>query len=140
MTVLLLSSDQADLVEAVAQRVVQLLEERERAQQPAAMVDATTLALLLGVDRSFVYRHADELGAVKLGTGRQPRLRFDLEAARAAMDRSESGRSEDDTSRSEPRDGGGSNERPRAIRGRSQRRMPSRLPPAGSVLPIRGKS
>lgn len=48
------------------------------------MVDAATLARELGVTRGFVYEHAEELKALRLGHGPKPRLRFDLDAARAA--------------------------------------------------------
>ena len=41
------------------------------------LVDATEFARLLGVSRDFVYAHADEYGAVRLGSGSRPRLRFD---------------------------------------------------------------
>jgi len=44
-------------------------------------VDAATLAHRLNVSRAFVYEHAGELGAIPLGTGSRPRLRFDLEQA-----------------------------------------------------------
>jgi hypothetical protein len=96
------------------------------------LVDASELAAALGVSRRYVYEHAGELGAVKLGTGRQPRLRFDVEAARAAMDRSQSGRSNGESACSE--------QSPQHIRGRSKRGNTPRLPPAGSVLPIRAKA
>jgi hypothetical protein len=36
------------------------------------------LAARLGVRRSFVYEHADELGAYRLGSGPRARLRFDF--------------------------------------------------------------
>ena len=36
------------------------------------------LAERLGVARSFVYEHADELGAYRLGAGPRARLRFDF--------------------------------------------------------------
>jgi hypothetical protein len=50
-------------------------------------VDATTLATELGVTRSWVYEHRDELGAVRLGAGPKPRLRFDVETASQALER-----------------------------------------------------
>lgn len=49
------------------------------------LVDAATLARLLGVGRDFVYSHADELGALRLGSGPKARLRFDPDTARAAL-------------------------------------------------------
>jgi hypothetical protein len=42
------------------------------------LVDAARLAERLGVSRDFVYAHADELGARRLGSGPRARLRFDL--------------------------------------------------------------
>jgi hypothetical protein len=66
-------------VEAIARRVVELLE--KRGLQRRELVDAAELARRLGIERSWVYSHAIELGAVKLGTGAKPRLRFDPEIA-----------------------------------------------------------
>jgi hypothetical protein len=43
------------------------------------LVDAATVARTLSVSRDFVYAHADELGARRLGRGWKPRLRFDLD-------------------------------------------------------------
>ena len=73
-------------VEAVALRVAQLMRSGEVAND-RRLVDATTLAGELGVDRSWVYSHRDELGAVRLGSGSKPRLRFDVQVARAALGR-----------------------------------------------------
>ena len=44
---------------------------------PVRLVDAATLARILDVDRDWVYAHARELQAVRLG-GERGRLRFDL--------------------------------------------------------------
>jgi hypothetical protein len=49
----------------------------------AVLVDARTLAHRLNVSRAFVYEHSAELGAIPLGTGSRPRLRFDVERALA---------------------------------------------------------
>ncbi len=55
-----------------------------RLQRPSGgLVDAQTLADYLAVDRSYVYQHASELGARRLG-GPGGRLRFDLDHALAA--------------------------------------------------------
>lgn len=69
----------AEDIERIAERVVTLLAEaqRERVVVSARFVDAMTLAQLLGVDRDWVYTHAEQLGAVRLG-GERGRLRFDL--------------------------------------------------------------
>jgi hypothetical protein len=47
----------------------------------SSLVDAAELAERLGVDRSWVYEHAAELGARRLGEGSRPRLRFDVAEA-----------------------------------------------------------
>ena len=41
------------------------------------LVDAAALAEILAVERSWVYEHADALGAYRLGSGLKARLRFD---------------------------------------------------------------
>jgi hypothetical protein len=50
-----------------------------------ALVDAKALATRLGVEPGWVYEHADELGAIRLGDGPRARLRFDVQRAREAM-------------------------------------------------------
>jgi hypothetical protein len=50
----------------------------------ARLLDAAELAGEFGVARSWVYAHAAELGAIRLG-GERGRLRFDLATARAAF-------------------------------------------------------
>ena len=52
---------------------------------PQPLVDAAALARHLGVARSFVYDHADRLGAIRLGDGPRPRLRFDVDEARRRL-------------------------------------------------------
>jgi len=56
------------------------------------LIDATTLAGKLGISRSTVYEHSAELGAVEVGNGDRPRLRFDPEKALEAWTRREAGR------------------------------------------------
>ena len=68
-----------EAVEKIARRVVELLE--ARGLQQRELVDASELAKRFGIERSWVYSHAIELGAVKLGNGAKPRLRFDPEVA-----------------------------------------------------------
>jgi hypothetical protein len=68
-----------ELVERVARRVVELLDDRDKASRyPSGLVDAATLAPLLGLTRDWVYEHATELGAREIGEGSRPRLRFDV--------------------------------------------------------------
>ncbi len=77
---LTLTPDQLDaLADAVAARL-----------QPApvaTLVDAQTVADALGVSRDTIYAHADRLGGRRIGDGKRPRLRFDLDQALAAWTR-----------------------------------------------------
>jgi len=123
-----LSDRDLALADAVAHRVLELLDERSPAQ-PAGLVDAATLAGILGISRTTVYALSAQLGAVRIGGGSKPRLRFDVEAARAAMacsvgKRSQAAIASDDGMPAPPAD-------------RKRRRLPNGLPP-GSVLTIRG--
>jgi hypothetical protein len=49
------------------------------------LLSAAQVAALWGVDRSWVYDHADELGAMRLGTGARPRLRFSRDRVAAYL-------------------------------------------------------
>ena len=71
-----------DDVEAIARRVAELL-----GAPPSGApryVNAAELAEALGVDREWVYAHAAELGAIRLG-GPGGRLRFDLQHVRRTL-------------------------------------------------------
>ena len=74
-----------ETVDRIARRVMELLE--ERGLQKRELVDAAELARRFGIERSWVYSHAIELGAVKLGSGTKPRLRFDPEIAARVLRR-----------------------------------------------------
>ena len=65
-------------VEALAHRVVELLHDETRESVDRRLVDAATLAAELGVERSWVYEHANELQPIRLGNGPKARLRFRL--------------------------------------------------------------
>lgn len=110
----------ADDIEAVAARVVELLRE---GTAPGRYVDAATLASTLGVERDWVYARAAQLGAVRLGDGPKARLRFDLDQVRATLA---------DTGRA-ARLGG---DPPRRIR----RARPRNAPGPANVPLIRGRS
>lgn len=69
-----------DDVEAIAQRVVQLLN-----GETTHYLDAAGIAARFGVGRSWVYAHKNELGAVRLGRGPKARLRFDLRRVEALL-------------------------------------------------------
>jgi hypothetical protein len=64
-------------VEAIARRLADLLRGAAETQSPGRLIPAAKVAEWWGVDRSWVYAHARELGARRLGGGRRPRLRFD---------------------------------------------------------------
>jgi hypothetical protein len=49
------------------------------------LLTVAELADWLAVERSFVYEHAAELGALRLGTGPRARLRFDLDEVRQRL-------------------------------------------------------
>jgi hypothetical protein len=51
------------------------------------LVDAAEIARLNGKTRSWVYEHAGELGAVRLGSGRRPRLGFSPARVAAALEK-----------------------------------------------------
>lgn len=61
-------------IEAIAQRVAELVRDPESVQ----FIDAVEVAHRFGVSRDYVYAHAEELGAVRVGQGARPRLRFDV--------------------------------------------------------------
>lgn len=63
-------------IEAIAHRVAELLGDPANTRA-VRYVDAAHVARTLGVDRDWVYAHADQLGAIRLG-GPHGRLRFDL--------------------------------------------------------------
>lgn len=65
-------------IEAVAQRVAELVAAAtaEPATRPER-VTAEEVSRWWGVSRRWVYDHAEELGARRMGSGQRPRLRFD---------------------------------------------------------------
>jgi len=71
----------ADAIDAIAQRVAELLTvPTEPPPEPAGhqqLLSAAEVAVWWGVERAWVYQHAAELGALRLGRGSRPRLRFD---------------------------------------------------------------
>ncbi len=111
-------------VEAVARRVVELLRTESHSPRERRLVDAATLAAELGVERSWVYTHRAELGAIQLGAGSKPRLRFDVDIARELLASS--------TSK------GSQTPRTPAATGDSSRRRRQRLGSSPDLLPIRG--
>ena len=71
------------IAERAAHRVVQLLDRPERGLYE--LLDPKALARELSVSVDYVYAHAVDLGAMRLGDGPKARLRFDLQTAQRAM-------------------------------------------------------
>src|SRR5215218_10570219 len=72
-------------VEAIAESVVERISELIRPRLWLGLVDAADVARRLGVHENWVYGHADQLGAIRLGDGEKARLRFDLERVARAI-------------------------------------------------------
>ena len=127
MTQVTLTDEQLDrLADRLAARLADRLAEREAPRGLRRRVSAGELAVMLGVSRDTVYQHAAELGALHVGNGKRPRLRFDVEEALAAWSARQSSK------RSQPSDAPADAGRP----ARRRRRAP------GSdldLLPIRGR-
>lgn len=71
-------------IEALATRLAELLggsgaEPQRPARNRKKMLSPAEVSGLWGVSRVWVYRHAEELGVRRLGSGTRPRLRFDPE-------------------------------------------------------------
>ena len=65
--------------DAIVERVVEAIRVEgifPQRQVATPWLDAKAVAELLGVERDWVYEHADELGASRIGSGLRPRLRF----------------------------------------------------------------
>jgi hypothetical protein len=100
--------------------------EAQRPVLAGGLVDARAVAEYLGVDRAWVYEHASELGARRLGKGPRARLRFSLDEVESSLTACADGRrsSSDDSAQ-------------RAV---SRRRRRHRLGTSVDLLPIRGRS
>lgn len=75
-----------DDVEAIAEATARKLAEIVGGLPTFGLVDARELAEGLGVSIDYVYAHATELGAMRLGSGPKARIRFDLDRARQALE------------------------------------------------------
>ena len=80
---ILTASDVEAIVEAIARKVVEIVDARSRT---FGLVDARELAEELGVSIDYVYAHATELGGLRLGSGPNARIRFDLDRVRQALE------------------------------------------------------
>jgi hypothetical protein len=85
-------------VDQVATRVAQLLrhqqqnQEQGQARGPVGLLTVSQLARHLGLNRAWVYEHADDLGAIRIGDGPKARIRFDFDTARAALRKNQASR------------------------------------------------
>ena len=85
-------------IEQIATRVAQLLhraqhnQEHTEPREPVGMVTVSQLATYLKLNAAWVYEHADELGAIRIGDGPKARIRFDLHTAKAALARQQARR------------------------------------------------
>jgi hypothetical protein len=107
-------------IEALAVRVVELLRESDAQQKGGEsddLIDAAAVARRLGISRATVYAKANQLGAIRLGSGKRARLRFDPTLLPAPV-----------SAQSKP------TPRPRV------RRAPASARPSVELLPIRGGS
>ena len=109
-----------ETIEAIAQRVAELLREHDATTAGPQLVDAEQLARQLGLSRAWVYQHARELGAIRLGHGPKARLRFNPATAASAL-------ADPESSPRQPPTAPGPRGRPR--------RQPA---PAAPLLPICG--
>jgi hypothetical protein len=82
---ILTDGDVEAIAEATAARLAEIV---SAAGGTFALVDARQLARDLGVSLDYVYAHAKELGAMRLGSGPKARIRFDLDRARQALEAS----------------------------------------------------
>ncbi len=80
-------------IEAIARRVTQLLRHDPVAAAHERLVSAAEIARRFGVSRAWVYENADRLGAVRLGRGARPRLRFDPQKVEKRLDTAHQGTS-----------------------------------------------
>jgi hypothetical protein len=75
----------AELAPILATAIADAISDHAPRPAPAPLATADEAAAALGVTADYVRRHADELGALRVGDGPRPRLRFDLDRARAAL-------------------------------------------------------
>jgi hypothetical protein len=113
-----------ETIEAIAQRVADLLCTELVLHSAPRLVDAGQLARQLGLTRAWVYEHARDLGAIRLGDGPKARLRFNPATAASAL-------ADVDDARAPA-----TRRAPAATRGRPRREPAS----SGPLLPIRGQS
>src|SRR3954452_4941902 len=105
--------DQAS-IDAIARHVVEILR-AEALVSDGAPLTAAEVAVRYGVSRTWVYDNAERLGAIRLGHGKSPRLRFDPERVRQYFEKNG-----------------------RGVPGLRKRQGPQRWLPETDLIPIRG--
>ncbi len=78
----------ADLIEAIARRVADLIGEPVPPTEPAERIDAAEVARRLGIHRDTVYRNPRRFGGKKISDGPKGRWRFDPAKIHGGGDRS----------------------------------------------------
>lgn len=81
--VTLSAGDVEAIAEATARKLADFIGERGKT---FGLVGPRELAEGLGVSLDYVYAHATELGAMRLGSGPKARIRFDLDGARRLLE------------------------------------------------------
>jgi hypothetical protein len=68
-----------ETIDLLADRLAERLTHQpdDEPQETGRKLSAAQVAARWGVERAWVYAHAEQLGALRLGTGPRPRLRFD---------------------------------------------------------------
>ncbi len=77
------AADVEAIAEATARKLAEFIGERGKT---FGLVGPRELAEGLGVSLDYVYAHAAELGAMRLGSGPKAPIRFDLDRARQSLE------------------------------------------------------
>jgi predicted DNA-binding transcriptional regulator AlpA len=84
-----------NLVEIVRAELRQAISEAGDTASSGRLLTAEEVARLVGLSRGAVYRRSEEFGAVRIGKGPRPRLRFELEEVIEALAACSTGRGSD---------------------------------------------
>ena len=103
--VTLSAEDVEAIAEATARKLAAFIAERRKT---FGLVGPRELAEGLGVSLDYVYAHAAELGAMRLGSGPKARIRFDLDRARQSLEARRNGQPGESPRPRRPRRGLGS--------------------------------
>jgi hypothetical protein len=81
-----------EAIDAIARRLAELLRDGEAQRPKAGLISAEEVSERWGMSRRWVYKHAERLGARRIGTGRRPRLRFDPDEVAERLGEPQTGR------------------------------------------------